>query len=43
MENGIKVYANTTTLSDDVQKKLRTNCYNIAYGVKTIDQVVQGL
>ena len=28
---------------DDVQKQLRTNCYNIANRVKTIDQVVQGL
>ena len=41
MENGIKVYANTTTLTDDVQKQVRTACYNIANGTMTVDEAVK--
>ncbi len=41
MEDGIKVYANITTLTDDVQKKVRTNCYNIANGTMTVDEAVK--
>jgi len=41
MENGIKVYANTTTLTDDVQKQVRTGCYNIANKVMTVDEAVK--
>ena len=41
MENGIKVYANTTTLTDDVQKQVRTGCYNIANGTMTVDEAVK--
>ncbi len=40
MENGIKIYANTTILLDDIQKKLRTNCYNIANKTMTVEQAV---
>ena len=41
MEDGIKVYANTTTLTDDVQKQVRTACYNIANKVMTVDEAVK--
>lgn len=41
MEDGIKVYANTTTLTDDVQKQVRTGCYNIANKVMTVDEAVK--
>ena len=41
MENGIKVYANKTNLTDDVQKQVRTACYNIANKTMTIDEAVK--
>ena len=41
MENGIKVYANTTPLLDDVQKQIRISCYNIANGLMTVEEAVQ--
>ena len=41
MGNGIKVYANTTTLLDDVQKQIRTSCSNIANGLITVDEAVK--
>ena len=41
MEKGIKVYANTTILSDDVQKQIRTGCNKIANKSMTVDEAVK--
>ena len=42
MEKGIKVYANTITLLDDVQKQVRKGCYNIANRYMTVDEAIKG-
>lgn len=41
LENGIKVYANTTHLLDDVQKQVRISCIKIANKTITIDEAVK--